>query len=113
MKYTDFCKSIDTVFTIKGIEKNPNLRVKPVQSQDTLKARQKFLDLDENDKQIIQDILSGYREEIINKRLDLKPSFRGFDRTQCGHVTSVSKDCLMSSTIDTIRTRSQPERALS
>ena len=39
VKYTDFCKAIDTVFTIKGIEKNPNLRVKPVQSQDTLKAR--------------------------------------------------------------------------
>jgi len=47
--YTAFVDSIDQAFTIKGIEKHPTLRVKPMEASDTLDARQKYLEFDQDE----------------------------------------------------------------
>lgn len=62
VQYTAFVESIDQAFTIKGIEKNPTLRVKPIESIDTLDARQKYLEFDADEQNIMKDILEAYRQ---------------------------------------------------
>lgn len=87
VQYTAFVDSIDQAFTIKGIEKNPTLRVKPVESSDTIEARQKYLEFDDDERNLMKDILEAYRQQILVKRLNLKPLFQDFDITRCGHIT--------------------------
>lgn len=50
VQYSEFVESIDSAFTIKGIEKKPTLKVKPVVSTDTDHARKKFLEFDDDDQ---------------------------------------------------------------
>jgi hypothetical protein len=50
VNYAAFCDSIDSIFTIKGIEKMPTVRVKPIESADTDLARRKYLEFDENER---------------------------------------------------------------
>lgn len=87
VQYTAFVDSIDSAFTTKGIEKNPTYKVKPVEAKDTDKARKKYLEFDEDEQNLMKDILEAYRQQIIVKRLNLKPIFQDFDITRCGHVT--------------------------
>jgi Ca2+-binding EF-hand superfamily protein len=35
VNYQAFCDSIDSIFTVKGLEKLPTVRVKPIESHDT------------------------------------------------------------------------------
>ena len=41
--YVDFCHSINKAFTIRGIDKNPNVRVAALNQGDTFLARRKYL----------------------------------------------------------------------
>jgi len=47
--YFDFCHSINSAFTVKGIDKDPVASVKPVTQEDTLLARRKYLEISEED----------------------------------------------------------------
>ena len=87
VKYIDFVENIDTAFTIKGIDKNPSLRVTQIDTNTVLQRSKKTLEYDEEEQKIMFQIIEAYREVIINKRLNLKPMFQDFDRTKCGHVT--------------------------
>jgi hypothetical protein len=52
--YFDFCHTINSAFTAKGIEKNPTLNVKPVTAEDTLLARRKYLEgLSEEEQDVV------------------------------------------------------------
>jgi hypothetical protein len=51
VNYSAFVDSIDSIFTIKGIEKMPTLKVKPIESTDTNLARKKYLEFDDSEKQ--------------------------------------------------------------
>lgn len=73
-RYTDFCKNINTAFTITGIDKAPTTRVAPITKNDTLLARRKYL-AGAPMTQEIEDILDSYRTEVKNKRIHLKPVF--------------------------------------
>ena len=73
-RYVDFCKNINTAFTIQGIDKAPTTRVAPITQGDTLLARRKYLaGAPVNDE--IADILEQYKTEVKNKRIHLKPVF--------------------------------------
>jgi len=84
VNYKAFCDSIDSAFTIPGIEKNPTLKVQPVASAQPIK---KILEFDEAEKIGMKAILEAYKNQIITKRLNLKPMFQDFDITNCGYVT--------------------------
>ena len=43
--YFDFCGTINSAFTVKGIDKDPVAAVKPVTKEDTYLARRKYLEI--------------------------------------------------------------------
>ena len=87
MNYVDFCESIDQAFTTKGIEKNPGYKVKPLHSDDTISARKKYLQFDQNEQSSMQDVVEAYRNVILTRGLYLKPMFQDFDKINTGHCT--------------------------
>ena len=87
--YFAFCNNINTAFTIKGIDKNPTLSVKPITSDDTLLARRKYLEGLSDDERSVIDIILEYKKAIQNKRLNLKPMFQDFDITKNSHVSKI------------------------
>jgi hypothetical protein len=50
VNYSAFVGSIDSIFTIKGIEKMPTVRVKPIEASDTNIARKKYLEFDADEQ---------------------------------------------------------------
>lgn len=87
INYKDFCASINAAFTTYGIQKDPQAKVAPVTNNATLLARRRYLEFNEEEKQIMQGILGEYREAVRIKRIHLKPMFMDFDITQNQHVT--------------------------
>lgn len=49
VNYFAFCDCINLAFTVKGIEKDPTVRVAPVLTSDTEKARRKTLEFSAED----------------------------------------------------------------
>lgn len=47
--YAEFCYSINSAFTQKGIDKDPTATVKPITKDDTFLARRKYLEISEED----------------------------------------------------------------
>lgn len=87
VSYANFCRNIDSAFTIKGIEKAPTYQVAPITAAATEIARKKKLEYDQEEEKCMIDIMEAYRSEIQVRRLNLKPMFQDFDITNCGHVT--------------------------
>ena len=87
INYKDFCASINAAFTTYGIQKDPQAKVAPVTNNATMLARRRYLDFNDEEKQILQGILGEYKEAVRIKRIHLKPMFMDFDITQNQHVT--------------------------
>lgn len=87
VNYFAFCDTINLAFTVKGIEKDPSVRVAPVLTSDTDKARRKTLEFSPEDQHHMLQVIEEYRKAINLKRLNLKPMFQDFDITKSGHVT--------------------------
>ena len=75
VNYFDFRDVIDKAFTIKGIEKNPQVQVAPVTTTDTEKARRKTLEFTPEDQHHMLGVIEEYRKAINLKRINLKPMF--------------------------------------
>lgn len=67
VNYAAFVDSIDSIFTIKGIEKMPTVRVKPIESADTTLARKKYLEFDEEERNAMIQIMLAYKDHILVK----------------------------------------------
>ncbi len=50
--YFSFCHTINSAFTIKGIDKDPVANVKPITKDDTLPARRKYLEMASEEDQL-------------------------------------------------------------
>jgi Ca2+-binding EF-hand superfamily protein len=87
--YASFCANINSAFTTFGVQKDPNVRIKPVTQDNTVLARRKYLDASEEEVAQNDRLLDEYRTAINNKRLNLKPQFQDFDITRNGHVTKM------------------------
>jgi Ca2+-binding EF-hand superfamily protein len=81
VNYSSFVENIDSAFTLKGIEKNPSIKVPTIHREETREKGKKLLEFDENEKEAIQDIMEAYRDVVRTRRLNLKPMFQDFDRT--------------------------------
>lgn len=75
VNYSAFVDSIDSIFTIKGIEKMPTVRVKPIEASDTNIARKKYLEFDGEEQRAMMQVMLAYKDQIIVRRLNLKPMF--------------------------------------
>ena len=71
--YNEFCKLINSAFTMKGIDKDPTATVKPITAQDTYVARRKYLDITPEEQQAVSEIIQEYKRAIANRRIHLKP----------------------------------------
>lgn len=49
--YFNFCHTINSVFTQKGIDKAPTANVKAITAEDTFLARRKYLEMSEEDEE--------------------------------------------------------------
>lgn len=87
INYVQFCDDIDSAFTLKGIDKNPTVVVKPIEVTDTLPARRKRVELDEASKKKLFDILQMAYKLVQTQRFHMKPFFQAFDTTQSGFVS--------------------------
>jgi len=68
-----FCNYINTAFTQKGIDKNPEHRVAPVTEKETQLARCKYLEFTPQEQEILQFLIQEYKRAIKVKRIAMKP----------------------------------------
>jgi len=45
------------------------------------------MELDQKEEQDLQNVIQGFRREIQNKRVLMKPHFQDFDRTKNGYIS--------------------------
>jgi len=90
VRWVDFCNDIDAVFTVSGLETQPNLDVvstiRSIRANFNDTASVSLLDDDEN------KVLAGYLAEVSTdvgkKCINLFPPFEDFDRFHRGTVTA-------------------------
>lgn len=87
MNYVAFCTEVDSVFTVKGLDKDPLKRINMPTVVDSLKARRKRMELDEDSKKKLFDALKIASKLALTQRFHMKPFFQAFDTTQCGYVS--------------------------
>ena len=87
VNYAAFVDTIDSAFTIKGIEKKPTLKVASIETDTILQKSKKMLDFDDDDKQKMLEVMEAYRNVIKTRRLNIKPMFQDYDKTKSSHVT--------------------------
>ena len=62
--YFAFCHTINSAFTVKGIDKDPVVTVKPITKDDTLAARRKYLEMPPEENEQFQSIIREYRTAV-------------------------------------------------
>lgn len=62
--YFAFCQTINSAFTVKGIDKDPVVSVKPITKDDTLAARRKYLEMTPEETEQFQSIIKEYRTAV-------------------------------------------------
>jgi Ca2+-binding EF-hand superfamily protein len=87
VNYSAFVEYIDSAFTIKGIDKNPSAKVTSLDADTTLRQSKRLLEYDNSEQGEMLEIMEAYRSVISTRRLNLKPMFQDFDRTNSGHIT--------------------------
>jgi Ca2+-binding EF-hand superfamily protein len=87
MKYTDFCNTIDSVFTVKGLDKDPTKVVKQSGVEEALPARRKRMEMDDESKKKLFEALNIASKLVLTQRFNMKPFFQAFDTTACGFIS--------------------------
>ena len=87
IKWMNFCEDVDTIFTTKGIDKNPQYKVPQIDRSIIEPIKNVPVEFTEEEKMLIGELLMSYKTVFKNKRLHLKPLFEDFDITKIGYVT--------------------------
>uniref|UniRef100_K3W5D1 Uncharacterized protein n=1 Tax=Globisporangium ultimum (strain ATCC 200006 / CBS 805.95 / DAOM BR144) TaxID=431595 RepID=K3W5D1_GLOUD len=84
--YRRFCDLIDKVFTVKGLEGNPELKTR---IQNEMPSLKKFgaVSLSENELELLKLVKAKLFAAVTNKGIVLKDVFHDFDRSNAGKVT--------------------------
>lgn len=83
----DFCDDVDTIFTKKGIDKDPLYRVPQIDKSIIEPIKSVPVKFTPQEEQILGALLEGYESAFKSKRVHLKPIFEDFDITKIGYVT--------------------------
>ncbi|EGI71118.1 hypothetical protein G5I_00054 [Acromyrmex echinatior] len=84
-----FEDDIDQVFTVKGLDKLPTLKVELPQDIAEL-PRKGVLNWQcqpKNIRELCEDIMKRVRQRVEEKRILFKQYFKDYDKHNCGHVT--------------------------
>jgi len=85
--YYAFCDSINRVFAIPGIEKNPKTLVNLPKIEETKPARRKNMELTKAEIDQVYNILLSGQKIVKCNRVLFKPFFQDFDIPKSGFVT--------------------------
>ncbi|KYM82924.1 hypothetical protein ALC53_06636 [Atta colombica] len=98
-----FEDDIDQVFTIKGLDKLPSLKVEsPPQDIAELprKGVQSWQCQPKDIRELCEDIMQRIRQRVEERRILLKQFFKDYDKHNCGHVTRMQfRQVLIMATI--------------
>ncbi|XP_011637056.1 uncharacterized protein LOC105427136 [Pogonomyrmex barbatus] len=98
-----FQDDIDQVFTVKGLDKLPNLKVESPPQEIAVLPRKGTLNWQCQSKSIrdlCEDILLRVKQRVQERRILLKPFFKDYDKHNYGHVTrSQLRQVLLTATI--------------
>nr|XP_002123656.3 uncharacterized protein LOC100183292 [Ciona intestinalis] len=97
--WTNFLTDIESVFTQRGLEKDPTKKVAPLESFILPKegANLQWSMASENDFKAFEEAMGRMRSRAIQRRILAKPVFQDFDKHNNGHVTkSQFRQCLAS-----------------
>lgn len=84
VRYTEFCESMESIFTDKGLEKSPT---KKMEAYSTTKLSRKQ-PLSANEEATFVAAMERFSAEANSKGMLLKPPFEDYDRHSNGYVTS-------------------------
>lgn len=82
VNYSAFVESIDSAFTIKGIDKKPTVKVETIQKGSILEKAKKKLEYDDDEHEEMKSLMEEYRKVVKTRMLNLKPMFQDFDKTK-------------------------------
>jgi len=86
-----FVDDINTVFTISGLEMNPNLDVASTIRGirgNAMNCDEQSVFINDDDNEALAAFLNTFSEEVTKKNIDLFPPFEDFDRFHRGTVTA-------------------------
>ena len=85
--YRDFCANINSAFTTYGIQKCPLAQVSQPTNDQTILARKKYLEMNEEECEQIKSVLIEIQKVVQIKRIHLKQICQDFDITKNQHIT--------------------------
>jgi Ca2+-binding EF-hand superfamily protein len=85
--YVKFCDTIDTAFSVKGLEKSPRMRIKMPDVSVTMPGRRNRMKMSAEDAYEVERVEEDIRARVLQRRIPLKPSFEDFDPSRHGHVS--------------------------
>ncbi len=88
-KWTAFVDEIDRIFTIKNMDKDPTIDVDAATSmamQKDVCLGQKRIELDETQSARVFQVLKAMSVQVAQRRVELVPSFKDFDRSNSGYI---------------------------
>lgn len=86
VNYRRFCDLIDKVFTVKGLEGNPELR-SSIRSEAPVVKKFGVTSLTESEAELLSSVKGKLFAAVMNKGIVLKDVFHDFDRSNAGKVT--------------------------
>jgi Ca2+-binding EF-hand superfamily protein len=76
VKWREFCDSVDTIFTKKGLEKNVDIPLDDARTQ----TNYGFIGANSEQRDLAQQVAENFRDLLIKNRLDAKSFFQDWDR---------------------------------
>lgn len=78
---------MDTIFTKKGIDKDPLYKVPQIDRSIIEPIKSVPVQFTADEEQKLSELLASYESAFKSKRVHLKPLFEDFDITKNGYVT--------------------------
>mmetsp|Transcript_22150 Transcript_22150/g.52655 ORF Transcript_22150/g.52655 Transcript_22150/m.52655 type:complete len:491 (+) Transcript_22150:55-1527(+) len=85
--YGDFCADINKDFALPNLEKDPLAQTSMPDASSTMVARRNKVCLSHERLQQWEWLESKIRSKVTKHRVNLLPSFKDMDRSNCGHIT--------------------------
>lgn len=95
--WKSFVDDIDSVFTVKGLERAPGFDLNPLQTRGEQFGGTKFekeLTLDE--ERSVMKVVQTIKHEVDRRRMHIKPAFEDFDRSRQGFISATKFERVLS-----------------
>lgn len=84
--YRQCCDDIDTIFTVKGLEKNPKKTLPHESKEFVVSHRLKFQNFVKKNEEV-EELLERLKHDVETRRMLMKPTFHDFDHANNGKIS--------------------------